>query len=519
MRRSQDHLGAEPPSALARARPGVLAYRPSGIPRRVARSRELDGRKSAARRHQLGQHAGARAAVALVDVGAAFLRPRPESDRGRAPMDSSICCSALDRQLHARRTAICRTTSVRTHICSAKRSPCTSPAGRCRNWRASAATGRLGRRVLVEEIARQISLMAATASVQRTITATRSTSTCWRSPSPASRRDRPADLRARGRPARVGRARPLADDRGRMPHIGDDDGGALLPIAVVRPTISATTRFGCGAARPVGSARRAAAGGGLWLLAHPAFAPCSRSRRDVAAAAARIHRARRHRLLRLTLARLANTSSSTPGRTDTKRRTCTCGRPGAHASRPRRAAAHRSGNRLLHDRLAAARSLPLDGAAQHPDGRRALAVMPAAHSAGRARSTARVGGARRARFDYFDGAHDGYAPVVHRRHVLVFHGDLVIVADLVDGAGHHSADVHWHFGPGWTSRVLTEGDVARDGTSEPRSSFRRAGSNLFRRGLSGLGWHAPVYGRLAPDTTIRVRRTAALRTGSSPSWA
>ena len=42
-----------------------------------------------------------------------------------------------------------------------------------------------------------------------------------------------------------------------------------------------------------------------------------------------------------------------------------------------------------------------------------------------------------AAFDYFDGAHDGYRPITHRRRVLALHGDLLIVADIVDGSGTH----------------------------------------------------------------------------------
>jgi hypothetical protein len=69
-------------------------------------------------------------------------------------------------------------------------------------------------------------------------------------------------------------------------------------------------------------------------------------------------------------------------------------------------------------------------------------------------------------FDYFDGAHDGYAPLEHRRRVLTLHGDLIVVADFVGGAdGHgapaaaapadvdprdHTAAVHWHIDPRWT---------------------------------------------------------------------
>ncbi len=107
------------------------------------------------------------------------------------------------------------------------------------------------------------------------------------------------------------------------------------------------------------------------------------------------------------------------------------------ASARRRPAAHRSGHRLLHHRSRPARSAAVDGAPQHADARRSAAVSSrTGRSTGRrSRMAALIRWRTNERFDYFDGAHDGYRPIEHRRRVLVLHGDLVVVADLVDGAG------------------------------------------------------------------------------------
>ena len=135
-------------------------------------------------------------------------------------------------------------------------------------------------------------------------------------------------------------------------------------------------------------------------------------------------------------------------------------------------------------------------------------------------------------FDYFDGAHDGYAPIEHRRHVLALHGDLVVVADLVaapaasDGAwsastraasaagSAHAAAVHWHIDPRWT--VDARGRQV---------TFTRAGERVglaVPHGLveafvgdeaTGLGWYSPAYGRVDRTTTIRVSHSAA-----APFW-
>jgi len=117
-------------------------------------------------------------------------------------------------------------------------------------------------------------------------------------------------------------------------------------------------------------------------------------------------------------------------------------------------------------------------------------------------------------FDYFDGSHDGYAPAEHRRRVLALHGDLVIVADLVGGAGRHAAALHWHIDPRWTVEARGR-----------QITFTRTGERVrlvVPQGLverfigdadTGLGWYSPAYGSLDRTTTIRISRN-----GAAPFW-
>jgi hypothetical protein len=120
-------------------------------------------------------------------------------------------------------------------------------------------------------------------------------------------------------------------------------------------------------------------------------------------------------------------------------------------------------------------------------------------------------------FDYFDGSHDGYRPVEHRRRVLVLHGDLVVVADFIDGAGTHSASVHWHLDPRW-SVACTARAAAFTRTSEggDRVGFcvpEGVVETFEADSANGLGWCSPAYGRVDPTTTIRVTREAP-----APFW-
>ena len=117
-------------------------------------------------------------------------------------------------------------------------------------------------------------------------------------------------------------------------------------------------------------------------------------------------------------------------------------------------------------------------------------------------------------FDYFDGSQDGYHPDLHRRRVLALHGDLVVVADFVAGAGGRAAAVHWHLDPRWRVDLHARGavftrDGDRVGLSVPPGLVERFDGDAD----SGLGWCSPAYGRLDRTTTIRVSHA-----GTAPFW-
>jgi hypothetical protein len=135
-------------------------------------------------------------------------------------------------------------------------------------------------------------------------------------------------------------------------------------------------------------------------------------------------------------------------------------------------------------------------------------------------------------FDYFDGVHDGYPSLEHRRRVLTLHGDLVVVADLVSGAPEHRADfpqsadpapapagahaaaVHWHIDPRWTveaqgRRVTFARDGERVGLIVPHGFVEV----FVGDAATGLGWYSPAYGRVDRSTTVRIGHGAA-----APFW-
>jgi hypothetical protein len=312
-------------------------------------------------------------------------------------------------------------------------------------------------------------------------------------------------------------ARRLADDRGRLPHIGDDDGGMLLPMCGrapddIRDSLATAAAL---VGRPdlrVGRAPEES----FWMMAHSSLSPTLE-------------------LSQAAPVRDAVTSAALP---DT----------GYHVSRSAAGDhlvidggphGYQNGGHAHADALSltfAVRGVPLlidpgtgcyttdpelrnrlrstalhntllvDNRPQSiPDG-----PFNWTHTAAATVNRWRTNGS----FDYFAASHDGYQPLVHHRHVLALHGDLLIVADLVEGTGAHAAVVHWHIDPRWHVDVRGRRVVFLIDGRHVELMVPQGAIDAFSADAgTGLGWHAPVYGRLEPATTIRVADR-----GNAPLW-
>ena len=118
------------------------------------------------------------------------------------------------------------------------------------------------------------------------------------------------------------------------------------------------------------------------------------------------------------------------------------------------------------------------------------------------------------RFDYFDGSHDGYRPIEHRRRVLAMHGDLVVVADFVGGSGAHAAAVHWHLDPRWHVDARARGAVFTHAGTRVGLSIAQGVLDRFSGDQrTGLGWCSPAYGCVDRTTAIRISDA-----GDAPFW-
>ena len=322
-------------------------------------------------------------------------------------------------------------------------------------------------------------------------------------------------------------ARLLADERGVLPHLGDDDGGMLLPIAgralddvrdsltiaaalvgrrdlqVGRPPEEALWMLAAVAVEPVVPARaplpsaalpetgyyvsRSAAGDHLIIDGGPhGYGNCGHAHADA---------------LSMTLSVRGLPLLIDPG------------------------TASYTADKALRDRM---RSTALHNTLVLDDRSQSVSRGPFhwTHVANARVMAWRTNDA----FDYFDGAHDGYAPLEHRRRVLTLHGDLIVVADFVSGADgqaisaaaasagggprEHTAAVHWHIDPRWTveaaGRAVT---FTRGGERVGLVVTHGVVEAVVGDASSGLGWYSPAYGRVDRSTTVRIRHGAA-----APFW-
>ena len=109
-------------------------------------------------------------------------------------------------------------------------------------------------------------------------------------------------------------------------------------------------------------------------------------------------------------------------------------------------------------------------------------------------------------FDWIEAVHDGYFPARHRRTVVRTRHAGWLIVDTVRGPGRHVAAAHWHFDRAW--RVMAENGRVRATHDDGRAVWMLScgGELTLHRGdrERGFGWCAPVYGQLEPTTMARL---------------
>jgi hypothetical protein len=119
--------------------------------------------------------------------------------------------------------------------------------------------------------------------------------------------------------------------------------------------------------------------------------------------------------------------------------------------------------------------------------------------------------------DYVEASHNAYSPRVHRRGVLRAPGGLWVITDHVLGPGSEECSLHWHLHPDWDATTTPDGSGLRlvhPGGSEARLQSTGPGAFAISDGSGPLDWYAPVYG-----TRVRTRTAVNVAAGPGPlSW-
>ena len=418
---------------------------------------------------------------------------------------------ALDRQLTHIEQNLSYYFSPNTHLTG--EALALYVAGRSLPWLPhSVRRANVGRRVLVEEIDRQIAHDGG--HRERSVHYHRYTHDFYTLASIVARITddpvAPTFARALGRVAYA--TRVLADDHGILPHIGDDDGGVLLPLTGrrvddARDSLAVAAALLDRPALQIGATPEET----YWYLGHPSF--------------------NHHPLERRSEIRSPQSAMVSVALEETGYYVSRHG--GTHVIVDGGPHGYQNAGHAHADALAVTmtlRGMPLlidpgtgcytvDAALR--DRLRSTALHNTVTVDDRPQSMpgapfqwARTADGRVARwrtndgFDYFDGSHDGYGAITHRRRVLVLHDAMVLVADLVEGGATRAA-AHWHLDPRWQvkidrSRATLSAAGDRVGIFTVGASFE-----LFHADqATGLGWYSPVYGRVDATNTLRLTSVA-----------
>ena len=107
--------------------------------------------------------------------------------------------------------------------------------------------------------------------------------------------------------------------------------------------------------------------------------------------------------------------------------------------------------------------------------------------------------------DFIEATHDGYGEVTHRRQVLSRPGCWIVV-DWLSGGRAGPMAAHWHLDPAWRLGSMEPGRTALIHASGSTVWMLTSVNHVEAHfaGDDGLGWCAPAYGAIQPNTTLRV---------------
>jgi len=109
-------------------------------------------------------------------------------------------------------------------------------------------------------------------------------------------------------------------------------------------------------------------------------------------------------------------------------------------------------------------------------------------------------------YDFAVGAHEGYPSRRHTRAVLAVHGVGWLFVDRITGSGGVTADAWWHLHPSWHA-ALRDGVIALRSESGRRLGFATTARDVSIVTDKAFTTFAPEYGRVEHGMTIRTGHT------------
>lgn len=107
--------------------------------------------------------------------------------------------------------------------------------------------------------------------------------------------------------------------------------------------------------------------------------------------------------------------------------------------------------------------------------------------------------------NYMEGRHDGYLPQVHARGVLAVHGFGWFIIDHFLGPGEAVTDAFWHLHPDWTIAASSDRSARLQHVGGRSCHFAASGALRALSGAEGemLGAFAGVYGHVVPAPCLQ----------------
>lgn len=118
-----------------------------------------------------------------------------------------------------------------------------------------------------------------------------------------------------------------------------------------------------------------------------------------------------------------------------------------------------------------------------------------------------------ATYDIAEGWHDAYSPLRHRRRVVRLRDEGWLIVDELLGDGVHDITAHWHFDPRWMAATDSPGRLRLTHETGQTAWLLHDGDALtLVHGGEGddTSWCAPAYGVLVPAWSARISIRAAL---------